>query len=282
MQCEWLTRLERASIARRLEKVDLILGCSDYLIHKVRRAFPELAGHCRTLYNGVDIERFIPNGRSTSLCRGTGRLLWAGRISPEKGLHTLLVAFSEVARRYPAAQLELIGPVAELDLDTLLTCDDPSNVAPLAHFYDGQGYLSHLKQQAISLGLANRVAFRGPVPHRELVRHYQEADVFVFPSLWNELFGMPIIEAMSAGTPVVATRGGGIPELIEDGRTGLLVERNDATAMAGAILRLLGDDNLRESLRNAGRQRVIEHFSWDRIAGELLRHYSEIRPAPPT
>lgn len=276
MQCEWLTRLHQATIARRLKGVDLILGCSDYVTDKVRLNFPQFAHRCQTLYNGVDVETFSPNGGPVSVNHGRTVVLWVGRISPEKGIHTLITAFSEVARRCPRAQLEIVGPVAELSLETLLTCDDPANILPLSKFYDGKGYLSHLRQQVLSLGLADHVTFTGPVPHRDLVRRYQGADVFVFPSVCNELFGMPIVEAMSAGTPAVATQAGGMPELIENGRSGLLVPRDDSAALAEAIMRLLADENLRRSMGRAARQRALECFSWESIAEALMGHYNEI------
>src|SRR5512135_2310449 len=85
MHCEWLTQLDRGMIERRLEKVDLILGCSDYITNKIRSAFPRFAQRCQTLWNGVDLSLFVPcdSGR-TNTDQRPKRLLWAGRISPEK------------------------------------------------------------------------------------------------------------------------------------------------------------------------------------------------------
>jgi glycosyltransferase involved in cell wall biosynthesis len=120
------------------------------------------------------------------------------------------------------------------------------------------------------------IFFVKSLPYRELVNYYRDSDVFVFPSVWNEPFGMPVIEAMACGIPVVATKSGGIPELIEDGRSGLLVDRDDSDALADAILRLLNDNNLRESIGKVGRERVIEKFTWDRVANDLLKQYQRI------
>jgi len=90
---------------------------------------------------------------------------------------------------------------------------------------------------------------------------------------------MPIVEAMATGVPIVATRGGGTPELVVDGETGLLVERGDASALAEAILRLLSDEKLRKSMGRAARKRAVELFSWDQIVKNLLYLYQEIGEA---
>jgi glycosyltransferase involved in cell wall biosynthesis len=122
------------------------------------------------------------------------------------------------------------------------------------------------------------VSFTGSVPHRQLISFYKDADVFVFPSVWNEPFGMPIVEAMAAGVPVVSTRGGGIPEIVVDGKTGLLVERGDASALAEAILRLLSNENLREAIIRDAHERAVELLSWEKIVENLLYHYSNLGP----
>jgi glycosyltransferase involved in cell wall biosynthesis len=111
------------------------------------------------------------------------------------------------------------------------------------------------------------------VPHPALPEHYSEADVFVFPSVWEEPFGMPLVEAMAAGLPCVATRGGAFPEIVQDGRTGLLVERGDAQQLADAVLRLCENDSLRISMGQAARSRAREKFSWDHVADSLVEEY---------
>ena len=110
----------------------------------------------------------------------------------------------------------------------------------------------------------------------DLIEFYRSAHVFVFPSVWDEPFGMPIIEAMACGIPVIATHGGGIPEIIEDGKTGFLVERGDTDGLADAILRLLRDKHLMQSVGEAGRQRATEQFSWDRISEDLMSAYKRL------
>jgi glycosyltransferase involved in cell wall biosynthesis len=110
----------------------------------------------------------------------------------------------------------------------------------------------------------------------ELVPHYHSASIFVFPSVYEEPFGMPVVEAMAASTPVVATRGGAFPEIVEDGRSGLLVERSDVQGLADAILQLLSHPNQREAIVRAAFERASTVFSWDRIAEDLLREYERL------
>ena len=84
---------------------------------------------------------------------------------------------------------------------------------------------------------------------------------------------MPLVETMASATPVVATRGGAIPEIVEDGRSGLLVERSDAQALADAILQLLSNPDQRDTMAQAAFERASTLFSWDRIAEDLLQKY---------
>jgi spore coat protein SA len=275
MHCEWLSRLNRALVRRRLKRVDLVLGCSQHVTEEIRHAFPQLAGRCRTVFNAVDPDCFAPNGTRTMKPAGEKRVFWAGRVSPEKGIHVLLDAFAEVAKHYPEAQLEIVGPEERLSFEVLLTCDDAEKLAPLAPFYNGKSYLSQLQARVAALNLTTQVIFRGHLPRLELVKRYQNADVVVVPS-YTEAFSLTLPEAMACQVPVVGTRVGGTPEAVVDGKTGILVEPGNACALAEAILRLLSDDNLRESMGKAGRQRVLELFSWDKVAQDLLHRYQEI------
>ena len=278
MHAEWLTRLDPSSIRRRLRSVDRVLSCSDFVTNQIRSAFPQLASRCATVYNGVDVERFIPNGYATKP-NDTKRLVYVGGIAPHKGLHVLLDALPAVLKRFPGARLDMVGPPSQLPLDWLPTLGEPKEMAKLLRFYDGKGYVSHLKEQIARLNLTDSVLFSGLVSREELARCYREADVFVFPSLWNELFGMPTAEAMSSGVPVVASRIAGLPEVVEHGKTGLLVEPGNSSALADAIIRLLEQDNLRLSMGRAGRQRVLHNFTWDKIAQDMMKHYTELMAA---
>jgi glycosyltransferase involved in cell wall biosynthesis len=272
MHCEWLTRLDPSSIRRRLRAVDLVLCCSDFVTNQVRRAFPEFADRCATLYNGVDVAHFFPNGHVSE--RDLKRLLFVGQVQSHKGLHVLLDALPVVLKRHPKLQLEIVGnPSYPLPWDWLQTLGDPTEMARLARFYDGKQYVSHLKEQISRLNLTESVVFSGELSRDDLAQRFRQADVFVFPSIWNELFGIPTAEAMASGVPVVTSRVAGLPEVVEHGRTGFLVPPGDPSALADAITRLLEDEASRRCMGQAGRQRVLEYFTWGKIAQDLMQHY---------
>jgi glycosyltransferase involved in cell wall biosynthesis len=279
MHCQWLTQIDRATIEQRLRKVDLIIGCSEYITEKIRRRFPQFAGRCQTVFNGVDVNNFVSeNGHRTTKKNGTQRLLFVGRVSPEKGVHVLLDAFQILAERYPLAQLDIVGSKEQLPLDFLLSLSDDDTVIDLASFCDRGSrlsYFSHLQKQLDSSGIASHVTFSGQVPYTHVINHYCDADVYVQPS-FSEAFPLPILEAMANGLPVVATHVGGIPEAVVNDKTGLLVEPGNAPALAEAILRLLSDKDLRKAMGKAGRQRVLDLFSWEQIAKKMLCQYQKL------
>lgn len=278
MQCEWLTQLDRVMIERRLGQTDLIVGCSEYITEKIRLRFPKLADLCHTIYNGVDINYFVINNSSlTEKSREDRRLLFVGRVSPEKGIHVLLEAFLKVAEHYPHIWLDIVGPKRQLPLEYLVGLSDDDKVAELERFYRGrnrQFYFSYLEKQ-IPARLANNVIFTGHVPHSDVINYYRNANLLINPSL-SEAFGMSLVEAMAFEVPVICTRVGGMVEIVEEGKTGFLIDRDDASALAEKVLLLLTDNDLRTKMGKAARQRAMETFSWKRIAERLLFLYQNI------
>jgi glycosyltransferase involved in cell wall biosynthesis len=113
----------------------------------------------------------------------------------------------------------------------------------------------------------------------EMPPRYHDATVAVMPSL-EEGFGLPLAEAMAAGLPTVATRVGGMPEIVVEGETGLLVPPADADALAAAIVRVLADPELARRLGNAGRARAVERYSWDVIADATMGLHRRLLDAP--
>lgn len=274
MHCEWLTQLDSNIIAKRLSQTDLVVGCSDYITNKVRKKFPESASRCQTVYNGVNTDHFAPENNSIKTNKSsTNRLLFVGRVSPEKGVHILIDAFKKVVSQCPEAQLEIVGPEAIAPLEYIVALSDEANVKNLAVFYP-ESYLSQL-QQRVPSDIASQVLFTGFVPHLQLNNYYQNADILINPSL-SEAFGMSLAEAMATEIPVVAARVGGMTEVVEEGKTGLLFESDDVSGLAEVLLQLLSDAELRKSMGKAGRQRVLKLFSWDRITESMLRQYKNI------
>ncbi len=273
MHCEWLTQLDERMIDRRLRHADVVIGCSEHITEPIRLRFPQHAGRCRTVYNGVELRPEIDRSRD-----GTVTILHVGRISPEKGLHVLVDALNEVVRERPEIRLVIVGEESEVPAAMAVEISEDPVVRALGRFYESS-YLAEIERR-MSPELAGRVTFTGRIDHSETGAHYDAADIFVFPSIF-EAFPIPPLEAMGAGLPVVAARAGGTVESVVDGVTGLLVEREDADALAAALLRLVRDPELRRSLGEAGRRRVADVFSWPSVAESLERALLEARgPAP--
>jgi glycosyltransferase involved in cell wall biosynthesis len=282
MHCQWLSQLDRDAIVRRLHHADLIVGCSEFITEKVRYQFPEFASKCQTVYNGVDSHFFNKKVKDKSNDpNDIKKLLFVGRVSPEKGVHVLLEAFEKVVKQFPNVHLDIVGGIGTLPKEFIIALsDDDPKVANLISFYTADpltgetlSYYEQL-QKRLSSETAKKVTFCGSVSHKKLDKYYQNADVYINSSL-SEALGMPILEAMAGSLPVVGSRIGGIPEAILNKKTGFVFESGDSEALAEALLRLLRDDNLR-SMGEAGYQRAVELFAWERIVEKLLYHYNNL------
>lgn len=270
-----LMELEAGRVQRQLARAALIIGCSDFVTGNIRERFPALAERCHTLVEGVDTDRFAPADGQPGSSRID--LLYVGRLAAEKGVHELLRAFVRIADRHPEAHLTLVGPYASLRGEfiraLLASTDDAATLALESVF--SRNY-RELLESIVPERLQGRVTFAGHRPASELHTFYQRADVFVFPSVWQEPFGMPVIEAMATGVPVVATRSGGIPEVMTDGETGLLVARGDAVALAAAIEHLIDRPEDRRRMGANGRLVAQRRFAWDLLSQHLVTLYRRI------
>jgi glycosyltransferase involved in cell wall biosynthesis len=193
---------------------------------------------------GVDETVFRP---LPGMQRVLGRLMTTTSSDiPMKGLVPLIEALAIVRRSRPDAHLVVIGRLRD------------GSVVPAA---------------IDRLGVRDAISFVTGVSDGRIVELYAEAELAVVPSLY-EGFSLPAIEAMACGTPVVATTGGAIPEVVgKDGETGLLVRPGDPAALAGAIERALSDQGLRARLAAAGRERVLERFTWQATAEGTVEAY---------
>jgi glycosyltransferase involved in cell wall biosynthesis len=280
-----------------LAHFDSVVTVSDFVTARAQQRFAELSGRMHTIGNGVDIARFHPQIPADAVRRPT-RILFVGRIAPDKGVHLLMQAFDTLARERIDLQLTLVGKAGMMPFAVLgvLLKDDPA-LGSLRPFYGqspmgwlrkevlGQrdSYLAHLRA-LLSPEVATRAHFRGTVSLEELTRLYREADLLVLPSIWQESYGLPIAEAMASGVPVLASRCGGVPELVEDGVTGRLVPRLDLDALVSALREMLQDPRRLRQMGQAARLRAERLLSWERSAQRLERAYagvgSESVPTP--
>jgi glycosyltransferase involved in cell wall biosynthesis len=273
MQCQWLEQLDATMIEPRINAADLVLGCSNFIAAGVRRRFPSLAQRCRHIYNGADIALFT---RPAGVQPKPKQLLFIGRLAPEKGVHVLLDAFRIVLAHHPDAHLELIGPEAVVPLEVLFPVRDDPHVHEIEPYFQAGKYTEFLRAKVSEFPSGSISFFNKGMKFIDLVPHYHSASIFAFPSVWEEPFGMPVVEAMASATPVVATRGGAFPEIVEDGKSGLLVERSDVQGLAEAILQLLSHPNQRDAMAQAALERASTMFSWDSIAENLLKEYERL------
>jgi glycosyltransferase involved in cell wall biosynthesis len=277
MHCEWLTDFATAATERRLRGVDLIIGVSDYITERIRSRFPDIAGRCHTVYNGVDTNLFCPAPNVPTQSDRAERLLYVGRLSSEKGVHILIRAFKILTDSRPMLLLDLIGAAdAPKYLYSCPDLQDPA-IASLQPFYGdtlfdmvrrqlilrGGSYLGDLATEAAD---DDRIVFHGGVSHPDTIAFYRRATMLVLASVWNEPSPLPTYEAAACGLPVVSTHSGGIPEIVEQRRTGILVARGEAGELALAIAQVLDNPHLARSMGEAGRQRAIERFSWDVVS----------------
>lgn len=264
MHCEWVSQFRESSIRKALKAVSGVVFCSSYLREKAndRLAANYMPGY--VLANGVN--RTAMNSISGPLGEKESiDILFVGRVSPEKGVHLLVKAFENVITRVPQARLRLVGALSPLPRDYLESLS--SDEAMRALFCDEalcSDYISYLKRLAAKLP-EGTVEFVGSVPHQDVARLYRSSAVLVNPSL-SEAFGMSLVEAMSCGLPVIASRAGGMVEVLgADQGPGLLVEKDDAIALADAIVRIVCDPVLAAAKGEAGLKRS-EIFDWDEIA----------------
>ncbi|MGF1539573.1 MAG: glycosyltransferase family 4 protein [Pleurocapsa sp.] len=274
LHCEWVNRLDRTSIASRLQQLDLVIGCSDYITNKIAQRFPEYAGICCTVNNGVDANYFVPPLSSRPQNRANvPHLLFVGRISPEKGIHDLIEAFIQVTEQYPQAVLTIVGPHIVVAKEFLFDLQPEPEVRALEAFYS-LDYLQYLKSRVPS-HLSSQIIFVGSLPQNQLLSYYHQADVVINPSL-SEAFGMSLVEAMATGTPVIATTIGGMPEIVDDGTNGLLVGPGNPQALARATVKLISDPVKAQIMGQAGRKKVLQSYSWEQITNSLISCYADI------
>lgn len=278
MHCEWLGQLDERALASRLRHVDAVVGCSDYVSAAAARRFDWLAERCVTVHNGCDVTTFGPG---TAVGRG-GRLLFVGRVSPEKGVHVLLAALRALISTRPNVRLEVVGPIGAAPYEYIVLLDRDVQTRRLARYYGRARREDQYADAIHRMGEAVRghVTFSGAIRYSELAERYRAADIVVVPSVWNEPAGLPVYEAMASGRPVVATRGGGIPEAVTHA-TGILVKRDEPEELAAAIARLLDAPDVARRMGEAGRERVEAEFTWDHSAAALLALYRQLVPLSP-
>ncbi|HEX6418474.1 MAG TPA: glycosyltransferase family 4 protein [Acidimicrobiales bacterium] len=230
-------------------RFDRFLAVSAYAARSLRSP-PD---RTRVVGGGADPSRFHPDPEVAR-----AGVLFAGRLTPHKGVDRLLQALPD------GAELTVAGSAGH------------DRRRP------ERGYPRLLGQ----LAAGRRVHFAGPVSEDDLAPLHRRAAVFVLPTVEvtcygrrvaiPELLGLALLEAMASGTPVVASRVGGVPEVVADGETGYLVEPGDVPALHDRLATLLGDRPLARRMGDAGRSAVLDRFTWRACARRCLDAYREV------
>ncbi len=226
----------RAALRRMFDEADGIVGVSAYLLGRLaKRGFVHPNAH--VIPSGVDTPVFMPTEKDPDL------VLAVGRMVEKKAPLTTIRAFAKVARSHPTIRLEMIG---------------------------GGWMMKHAHKLVARLGLEGRVMLHGEQGHEFVADRMRRAAIFVqhsVTSLGGDAEGAPtaIQEAMTAGAAVVSTRHAGIPELIEEGVTGLLVRERDLGGYTRALQAVVADRALRARLGAAAHAHAIEHFDYRKL-----------------
>ena len=246
----WCERTSAASAAA-------VVAVSDGMRADILSAYPEIrAERVRVIRNGIDTDEYRPDPGTGVLERygvdlARPYVIFVGRITRQKGVPVLLRAASGLI---PEAQLVLLAGAA----------DTPEQLAEVTELVDGL--------RATRSGV---IWIPEMLPKTEVIQFLTHAAVFAIPSIYEPL-GIVNLEAMACGTAVAGSRTGGIPEVVADGETGLLVPPDDPQALAEALNALLRDPARARAMGQAGRKRAIAEFGWPAIAAQTAELYAEL------
>jgi glycosyltransferase involved in cell wall biosynthesis len=234
------------------QKADLIVTISRYSLEKIQKHYGVDPSKVRIVPNGVDPEKIKPSENQGELKRQFGLgdapvVLFVGSLIPRKGISFLVEAAKQIVKTHADARFVIVG-------------DGPLK--------------PQLAADLAALNLTGNFLFKNGLTDETLAKMYGCADVFMLPSI-QEGQGIVLLEASAAAKPVVAFDIGGVNEAVVNGETGLLVARGSSGELAEALLKLLGDADLRQKLGSAGRRFVVENYTWDICAQKMLAVYRE-------
>lgn len=237
-------------LKRRARKLHGRIAVSQAALNFACRYVP---GCYSVIPNGVDVGQFSPDVAPVErYCDGKLNILFVGRLESRKGVDYLVRAYQQVKKAVPDSRLIIVGPGTRL-----------------RRKYEKEAAQSGLKD----------VVFTGLVRYDELPGYYRTADVFCAPATGRESFGIVLLEAMAAGTPIVASDIEGYASVLSDGVEGLLVPPKDADSLARSLISLLNDAALRRRMGEAGRLKANE-YSWERVSERVFSYYLQVLNEP--
>jgi glycosyltransferase involved in cell wall biosynthesis len=248
----WFLRIFEESMLKRSNK---IIAVSDFTRRELLQYYKVKADKIRVIHNGVDTRKFQPATDKRKVKQELGfnpddiAVLSVGRLYARKGLFTLIESMPAVVRSFPRAKFIISGKGQSNEMKKLV-----------AH--------------AQKLGVNDNIVFTGYYPDRKLPMLYQAADVFAFSTFYENL-PFAVLEALSTGLPVVTTSVGGIPEMIDSGKNGFLVQPFNSRELSDRILYLLEHPAAASEMAFLARKVILERFDWRLIVKKVLKVYDE-------
>jgi L-malate glycosyltransferase len=200
------------------------------------------------IYNGTDIQNFKPDEKLKDKEKFI-ITLGGTRVTERKGIKYLIDAVHELSQKYPQVNVTIIGEGSEKE---------------------------RLENLAEKLKIRDRINFLGRVDYKKIAAYYQEASVFILPSL-NEGMSNAMLEALASGLPILATDTGGTKELVHDGENGFIIKMKNAKDIADKIEKLINDRELLQKMGEVSRG-YAENMSWEKVAGEYYELYKKSSP----
>jgi glycosyltransferase involved in cell wall biosynthesis len=238
-----------------LERSNRLIAVSDFTRRELKQYYRVHEAKIRVIHNGVDVDKFKPASSKRKIKKEIGfnpddtAILSVGRLYARKGLFTLIESMPTVTHRFPRAKFIISGK--------------------------GQSNeMKKLTDHATRLGVNENIVFTGYFPDSKLPKLYQAADVFAFSTFYENL-PFAVLEALSSGLPVVTTNVGGLPEMIESGKNGFLVQPFNSRELADKILYLLEHPDAASEMAFLARKVIEERFDWRLIVQKVLKVYDE-------
>lgn len=253
-------KIFRPFYRRALKKVDSVICVSDYIRRNAAQNFPGFADKFTVVFNATDPEVFKPYGQEAvaqlkdvvAIESDKTCLLYVGRLTENKGVHVLIEAFRQIHAQFPHTRLIIAG----------------------SSFFGGAA-ITLYEQSLVDLAkpVSDLIIFTGFIPHEKLKYLYSAVDIVVLPSIWQDPCPLVVLEAMAAGTCLISTAVGGVPEVLIDGVNGLLVKPDNAAEITQAVCEILNNPIKKTEIERVAREQMVANYGWSRLVNELERAF---------
>ena len=239
-----------------MNRSDALIAVSKYTVNELTDLYGINPEKIHVIYNGVDTQKFKPRPNKTQLRKQFSLepdkkiILFVGRLYHRKGLEPLLRSIHQVLKEFSNVTFAISG----------------------TGFKEKEESLRNLAKK---LDIENHIKFLGYIADEKLPELYSASDIFVLPAIY-ENFPFAILEAQSSALPVISTNVGGIPEFLEDGKNGFVIEAGDERELTKKLLKLLENPVLAKQMGATGRELIEKNLSWDIITNQVIDLYHKL------